>query len=673
MRREEIIMAVNANPARFLERDRSDKGYVCPVCGSGSGKHGTGLTQWKNNPNHWHCWKCGEGGDIIFWLMRARNLDFNEALEYGAREIGEKIETSNATFQNATLEIQKEKSFNNPHLKEKTAEENANYTAMYEKAAEHLEETEYWAERGLSIETCQKFGIGYVSKWKHPKSPVGVPYSPRLIIPTSEQGYLARDVRKEIAKVEKEYAKMKVGKMSLFNIEAMKNVTLFVVEGEIDALSIEEIGYGALGLGSVVMKQKFIEEIGTIEKKPEIVILNLDNDKAGQETTEWLERELTKRNIFTFIGKINGKYKDVNEALVADRNSFQKKIELTVREAEKAKELSGQDVNSLSYLELGKMEEDVEYFKKYAERKTGYANIDENNRLYPGLFVLGAVTGLGKTTFMNQMGNQLEAMGEEVIYFSYEQSRFELISKGLSRLTYKQSGGKNGISSVQIRKGAKGESLKKAVEEYKKWGKKEIIYEAEFEDTIEKVCEYVKKRISERGKSPIVIVDYLQVVAPSVDKNGRQLNTKENIDNTVKKLKSLQREYGLVMFLISSLNRQNYMTQIDFESFKESGGIEYTADVVWELQLVETKKLKSMVGIDEKREAMKKAKAENPRRVELVCLKSRYSAPSYSCYFKYYAGYDYFEESTEEEVAEAMEKMSEKQTREEDEQMVFNM
>ena len=106
-------------------------------------------------------------------------------------------------------------------------------------------------------------------------------------------------------------------------------------------------------------------------KESLIVILNLDNDKAGQETTEWLERELTKRNIFTFIGRINGKYKDANEALVADRNSFQKMIEQTVREAEKAKEILGQDVNSLSYLELGQMEEDVEYFKKYAERKTG--------------------------------------------------------------------------------------------------------------------------------------------------------------------------------------------------------------------------------------------------------------------------------------------------------------
>ena len=44
------------------------------------------------------------------------------------------------------------------------------------------------------------------------------------------------------------------------------------------------------------------------------------------------------------------------------------------------------------------------------------------------------------------------------------------------------------------------------------------------------------------------------------------------------------------------------------------------------------------------------AKVENPRKIELVCLKNRYGAPGYSCYFKYYPAYDYFEASTEREL-----------------------
>ena len=46
MIQDELRMRINESPERFFERDGSGKGFVCPVCGSGSGKHGTGLRQW---------------------------------------------------------------------------------------------------------------------------------------------------------------------------------------------------------------------------------------------------------------------------------------------------------------------------------------------------------------------------------------------------------------------------------------------------------------------------------------------------------------------------------------------------------------------------------------------------------------------------------------------------
>ena len=309
------------------------------------------------------------------------------------------------------------------------------------------------------------------------------------------------------------------------------------------------------------------------------------------------------------------------------------------------------------YLEIGELEKDVEYFQKYRERGTGYANIDEHCKLYPGLYVIGAVSSLGKTTFMHQMADQLAQNGERVLYVSYEQSRFELISKGLSRLTYLQSAGKDGVSSLQIRAGATGASIKSAISTYKKFGRNEVIIEADFDYTIDGLLELVKSEVAE-GRQPIVIIDYLQVIAPSKDKYGKVMNTKEHIDSVVKRLKSIQRDYGLVVFLISSLNRQNYLTQIDFESFKESGGIEYTADVVYGMQLAVMKSdtFKKDFGLNDKREAVKKAKAENPRKIELVCLKNRYAAPGYSCWFKYYAKYDLFEVDEEGEKAEEIKK-----------------
>ena len=94
------------------------------------------------------------------------------------------------------------------------------------------------------------------------------------------------------------------------------------------------------------------------------------------------------------------------------------------------------------------------------------------------------------------------------------------------------------------------------------------------------------------------------------------------------------------------------MQPIDFESLKESGGIEYTADVVWGLQLqclneelfTQDKKIK------EKRARIKQAKAENPRKIELVCLKNRYGIANYSCYFEYYPAADLFKEQSTAET-----------------------
>ncbi len=98
------------------------------------------------------------------------------------------------------------------------------------------------------------------------------------------------------------------------------------------------------------------------------------------------------------------------------------------------------------------------------------------------------------------------------------------------------------------------------------------------------------------------------------------------------------------MLVISSLNRSNYIAPIDFESFKESGGIEYTADVVWGLQLsiMNNAAFNSSQEIIKKREIVRVAKAEIPRKLQLVCLKNRYGRSSYECDFDYYPESDLF-------------------------------
>lgn len=87
------------------------------------------------------------------------------------------------------------------------------------------------------------------------------------------------------------------------------------------------------------------------------------------------------------------------------------------------------------------------------------------------------------------------------------------------------------------------------------------------------------------------------------------------------------------------------MTAIDFESFKESGGIEYTADVLWGLQLqcIHEEIFDKQGNINQKRKKIVEAKKAIPRKIELICLKNRFGVSSYTCHFDYYPKCDWFQ------------------------------
>ena len=284
---------------------------------------------------------------------------------------------------------------------------------------------------------------------------------------------------------------------------------------------------------------------------------------------------------------------------------------------------------------------DVENFKKGGKLKSGYANIDAITNLYPGLYVIGAISSLGKTTFIHQMGDQMAEAGNHVLFFSLEQSILELASKSIAR-TMAQEDQKNGLSSLQVRRADLSDSLiASAINKCKIYSDKMTIVECSFRATIDDIANTVQEYIKQNNVKPVVIIDYLQVIQPSPES---KMTTKDLVDYHVRRLKVLQTDHQLTMIVISSLNRQNYMTAIDFESFKESGGIEYTADVLWGLQLqcIHNEPFTQQNKINEKRQKIIEAKKAVPRKIELICLKNRFGVSSYTCQFDYYPKYDWF-------------------------------
>ena len=298
--------------------------------------------------------------------------------------------------------------------------------------------------------------------------------------------------------------------------------------------------------------------------------------------------------------------------------------------------------NVLSYID-SLMSIEIEQFGR--EIKTGYENLDnEMGGLYPGLYAIGGISSVGKTTFCAQLGDQIAAGGTDVLYFSLEQSRLELVSKSIARKTA-QRDMNNLVNSLDIRKGYLPKAVLDAVEDYRnEVGDRLSIVEGNTNTTVKFVCDYVTGYIKRNGKRPVVIIDYLQILQPADEDRNKQKTVREMVDGTVFRLRKLARDENIVVIAISSVGRGSYLTPVDFESFKESGGIEFSSDVVLGLQLqcMNDEIFDKTGEIKKKRETVRMAKNAKPRRIELVCLKNRYGKIDFTCRFDYYPGADLF-------------------------------
>ena len=430
--------------------------------------------------------------------------------------------------------------------------------------------------------------MGYVENWKHPKAP-NSPFSPRLIVPNGKYSYLARDTRSDLSLEEEKYSKIRVGKQRIFNIEALTEASrpIFVVEGEFDALSIIDVGGEAVALGSVTNTNLLLKILKRYVL-PQPVLVALDNDEPGKKASEEIVNGLKEIGITSYKVNLNSQYKDANEFLNADRKLFK----LAVEKAENmGLEFEKYQIERESvFYFLGGFFDRIENRRNSAFFSTGFNSFDSIlcGGFHPGLYVIGSISSLGKTTFCLQMADRIAQQNKDVLIFSLEMSRDEIIAKNLSRLTFLNSGLVYGKTTRDILDGF----------HYSKDYKDDIkficdiaydcsdylnnlyVIEGVGNVGINEIRERVRNHIRVTKNVPFVLIDYLQIVAP-IDIRATD---KQNVDKTVLELKRLSRDFGISILCVSSFNRDSYMSPVNLSSFKESGAIEYSSDVLIGLQ-----------------------------------------------------------------------------------------
>ena len=206
--------------------------------------------------------------------------------------------------------------------------------------------------------------------------------------------------------------------------------------------------------------------------------------------------------------------------------------------------------------------------------------------------MIGAVSSLGKTTLALQIADNAAKTGHDVLVFSLEMGKQELTAKALSRISFVRTKNwkldlKNATSTRNLLNGnalrtkEQADFMNEALKEYSSYADR-LYYHIGIGDIgVEKIKEVISKHIRVTGQKPLVIIDYLQILSPF----DIRATDKQNTDKAVVELKRARRDFDIPIFAISSFNRENYLSPVNIASFKESGAIEYTSDVLMALQL----------------------------------------------------------------------------------------
>lgn len=684
MNREEARQYILMRSKDYLTPDKSGHGFICPICKSGSGSKGTGIT--SKDGIHFTCWAgCFTNADIIDIIgLEKHETDYNGKLQAAASAFNISIENYHRSTpqEDFSTETGNQKQ---PENKQNTQEvlHNAQYTTQQEteepdftgfflQAAKNIGKTDY--TRGLSRSTLSRFGIGYMESWKHPKAPK-MQASPRLIIPTSKSSYLARHASNEDyinfrGEVEN---KSKVGKAHVFNSKALTEATspIFVVEGEIDAMSFYEVGAEAVGIGSIAYIKLFLAEVEK-HRPSQPLIIALDNETKPEKkaTVEKRVAELAeglqRLEIQYYTINVAAPYKDANEALNADRDAFRTAVNRALAQVEDAEAATLEAEREALKREavafsLQSFLKDIENSKKASFIPTGFSRLDNvlDGGLYAGLYIVGAISSLGKTTFCLQIADQVAQAGHDVLVFSLEMARNELIAKSISRLTLIKDLAENAstahakttrgiLTGTRYRDYSKTERelIQQSIKSYADYAKNIYITEGIGNVGVAEIREKVQTHVKLTGKAPVVVIDYLQIVAPS----DIHLTDKQATDKNVLELKRLSRDYSIPIIGISSFNRDNYTAPVNMASYKESGAVEYSSDVLIGLQYEgmdyqegEADKAREKRIRELMKEAVNAGKKGQAQRIQVKILKNRNGSKGEAT-LSFYPMFNYFTE-----------------------------
>ena len=641
---EELKGGLTAYVQRITEPDRraGHNMYKCPLCGSGreSGSRHNGAFSITKDGKAWKCFSCNQGGDIFTLIgLYEGKESFTEQAQRAAEVSGVNMFTE---YTEKPKKAEKAKAMD-------VTENTEKYKAYIEACQKSAGATDYFKSRGFSEEVVKRFGLGYDAS----QGVIVIPYDTTgsYYITRSTTGKSFRKPKSDDAGVEPVY-----NRAALYAAKPC-----FVCESPIDAISLIVAGGGACGAVALggTGSQKLIDQVKA--KAPNCtLILSFDNDDAGRKATATAAEDLKALNIpfitasYSLEAYPEDQRKDANDFLRGNSAQLAADVKANIDEIERLA-----NADKADRIEAHNAQSAATRLKDFASGifkgfyiPTGFSELDKelDGGFYPGLYILGAISSLGKTTLLLQIADQIAQNGSDVLYFSLEMAASELMSKSISRHTYKLCNGvksnaktARGITTAsryQNYSQAEKQLIKDATDAYSAYASRLYIYEGIGNIGVEEIKQQVTEHIELTGRKPLIFIDYLQILAPY----DMRASDKQNTDKAVLELKRLSRDFNTTVIGISSFNRDNYSTEVNMAAFKESGAIEYGSDVLIALQPQGMKPGYTNTEQKENAKLVKQCKASEERSVEAVILKNRNGRTGGKVGFNYNSLFNCFEQ-----------------------------
>ena len=676
-----------ANLNEFCAEHLSPKGktFVCPACGSGNGPNGTPAFSIKNGK--WKCFSCGRGGDVFdLQGIISGTDDKGEQLEAVASWARVPGMEDGGTSRQAPAPVNqavpaRQTSPNKQRQYEQGREEVRRYIEDCSRQLTRLDQygNVVWADtvagayletRGFDSVDAGRMGFGFDPQSGGAQDADGnwCRYG-RIILPwpVYDKGeefwpwyYTARSIDPSSKKAK--YLKPaddKVGGQPDVDASAMGHDVLYVVEGLMDAWAVEAAGDGGRGwpvpLGGTSNARRVATQIADQGYKG-VVVLMCDNDAAGIDASDTMAEILSSKGIrWAMWPWSDGEHDPADSWRDTGRNFGAFAVMLRewsdggAEEAYRARVAAEAAERSASCLTnpLDVLERIYSGDAALDPVRTRIDGLDRilGGGLMPGsVTVIGASSSSGKTTMTLQVCNAIAESGMPCLFVTIEMTPEELVSKSIAWASSKLTGikcGRNAITAIGMRNNLirsmwtldQHAHMMEAAE----WYTANVANNVRFmhaegcRPTVDDIWSAAELMGVERGRVPAVFIDYLQVLGCPEGSEGKE--TRLAVDDNMIALRNMAQSLKTPVWVVSSVGRSAYYGAVGMDSYKESGGVEFSSDVALGLQV------RDMAEATEagRSEAMMKAKGKahdmaerekSQRNVELTVLKNRYGRVS---------------------------------------------